>query len=158
MFAHAATALLGEDLTGPFHGRGLRRAARALLGDGHITQLARGQRFRLTLDAKYPGIVADAGALLARVLPENKVSRVERHGEHMVTVQAYHGHWSWLPPQHGPGKKGTSARSGSNPGNARPCPKRRGPSFAAASAPTAASSSTARARTRTSRTTSATLR
>jgi hypothetical protein len=75
------------------------------LGDGHITQMARAQRLRLMLDAKYPGIVSDATALLARVIPENKVGQVRSHGDHMVTVQAYHGHWSCLLPQHGPGKK-----------------------------------------------------
>jgi hypothetical protein len=75
------------------------------LGDGHVTRMARVERLRLMLDAKYPGIVEGAAALLARVLPENKVGRVKSHRDRMITVQAYHGHWSCLLPQHGPGKK-----------------------------------------------------
>lgn len=75
------------------------------LGDGHITQMARAQRLRLMLDAKYPTIVDDAAALIARVVPQNKVGRQLVHDGHMVTLSAYHKHWSCLLPQHGPGKK-----------------------------------------------------
>jgi hypothetical protein len=75
------------------------------LGDGHITQMARAQRFRLMLDAKYPAIVDDAAGLIARVVPQNKVGRQFVHDGHMVTLCAYHKHWSCLFPQHGPGKK-----------------------------------------------------
>jgi hypothetical protein len=42
------------------------------LGDGHITRMARTQRLRLMLDAKYPVIVEDAADLLHRVAPWNK--------------------------------------------------------------------------------------
>jgi hypothetical protein len=75
------------------------------LGDGHITQMARAQRLRLMLDAKYPGIVADAAELIARVVPQNKVGRQFSHQGRMVTLFAYHRHWTCLFPQHGPGKK-----------------------------------------------------
>lgn len=75
------------------------------LGDGHITQMARAQRFRLMLDAKYPGIVEEAASLIARIVPENKVGRQFRHDGRMVTLFAYHRHWTCLLPQHGPGKK-----------------------------------------------------
>ena len=75
------------------------------LGDGHISQLARTQRLRLMLDAKYPGIVRDAADLIARVVPENKVGRQLLHEGRMVTLHAYHRHWTCLFPQHGPGKK-----------------------------------------------------
>jgi hypothetical protein len=75
------------------------------LGDGHITQMARAQRLRLMLDAKYPGIVEDAAELIARVVPDNKVGRQYPHDGRMVTLHAYHGHWACLFPQHGPGKK-----------------------------------------------------
>lgn len=75
------------------------------LGDGHITQMARTQRLRLMLDAKYPGIVHDAAQLISRVAPENKVGRQFLHEGRMVTLHAYHGHWTCLFPQHGPGKK-----------------------------------------------------
>ena len=35
----------------------------------------------------------------------NKVGRQFPHDGHMVTLHAYHGHWTCLLPQHGPGKK-----------------------------------------------------
>jgi hypothetical protein len=60
------------------------------LGDGHISQLPSTQRIRLMLDAKYPTIVDEASALLARVAPG---SRQLLHAGHMVTLHAYHGHW-----------------------------------------------------------------
>jgi hypothetical protein len=75
------------------------------LGDGHITLMARAQRLRLMLDAKYPGIVRDAADLLERVVPCNKVGRQYPHEGRMVTLHAYHRHWTCLFPQHGPGKK-----------------------------------------------------
>jgi len=75
------------------------------LGDGHITQMARSQRLRLMLDAKYPRIVEDAADLIARVVPWNKVGRQHPHEGRMVTLHSYHRHWSCLFPQHGAGKK-----------------------------------------------------
>jgi hypothetical protein len=75
------------------------------LGDGHITVMARAQRLRLMLDAKYPRIVDDAAELIARVVPQNSVGRQHSHEGRMVTLFAYHRHWTCLFPQHGPGKK-----------------------------------------------------
>jgi hypothetical protein len=75
------------------------------LGDGHITQMARTQRLRLMLDSKYPVIVEEAAELIARVVPQNKLGRQFPHEGRMVTLHAYHRHWSCLFPQHGPGKK-----------------------------------------------------
>ena len=46
------------------------------LGDGHISPMPGSERLRLSLDAKYPTIVADAEALLRRVFPECRVGRV----------------------------------------------------------------------------------
>jgi hypothetical protein len=75
------------------------------LGDGHISVGARSERLRLMLDAKYPVIVDEAEALLARVVPGNRVGRQYVYEGRMVTLHAYHRHWSCLFPQHGPGKK-----------------------------------------------------
>jgi hypothetical protein len=75
------------------------------LGDGHISQMPRAQRMRLTLDAKYPRIVDDAAELIARIVPWNAVGRQCSHGGRMATLYAYHRHWACLFPQHGPGKK-----------------------------------------------------
>jgi hypothetical protein len=75
------------------------------LGDGHISAGARTERLRIMLDAKYPVIVDEAAALLARVVPGNRVGRHYLYDGRMATVHAYHRHWSCLFPQHGPGKK-----------------------------------------------------
>jgi hypothetical protein len=75
------------------------------LGDGHITQMARTQRLRLMLDAKYAVVVEEAADLIARIVPWNKVGRQYPHDGRMVTLHSYHRHWACLFPQHGPGKK-----------------------------------------------------
>jgi hypothetical protein len=67
--------------------------------------MARAQRLRLTLDAKYPTVVEDAASLMAHVVPDNNVGRQHSHEGRMVTLYAYHQQWSCLFPQHGPGKK-----------------------------------------------------
>jgi len=45
------------------------------LGDGHITRMARSDRLRLFLDAKYPEVVDESEALLRAVFPDNRVGR-----------------------------------------------------------------------------------
>lgn len=75
------------------------------LGDGHITVLARTDRLRLFLDARYTTIVTEAEALLRRVFPGSRVGRLVRHDGAMVVLCVYHAHLSCLFPQHGPGKK-----------------------------------------------------
>jgi Homeodomain-like domain len=75
------------------------------LGDGHITQMARAQRLRLFLDARYGTIVTDADALLHRVFPDNQVCRLSRHHGRMVVLFLYHRHLACLLPQHAAGKK-----------------------------------------------------
>jgi hypothetical protein len=75
------------------------------LGDGHISVIRHTTRLRLSLDAAYPGIVADADALLRRCFPANRVGRVVADGGSTVVLGVYHGHLPCLFPQHGPGKK-----------------------------------------------------
>src|SRR5215208_1925191 len=75
------------------------------LGDGHITQMARSDRLRLFLDAKYPTIVAESEAVLRTVLPANRVGRVVAEEGRMVVLWAYSSHLTCLFPQHGEGKK-----------------------------------------------------
>jgi hypothetical protein len=75
------------------------------LGDGHISQLARTQRLRLFLDARYRTIVEQTDALLRRCFPQNPVGRVLFHDGAEVVLHVYCGHLSCLFPQHGPGKK-----------------------------------------------------
>jgi hypothetical protein len=75
------------------------------LGDGHIARLARTERLRISLDARYPRIVAETAALLRRCFPTNPVGRVEADGGTCVVVNLYNCHLSCLFPQHGAGKK-----------------------------------------------------
>jgi hypothetical protein len=75
------------------------------LGDGHITRMARAERLRLFLDARYAAVVGEAEALLRRCFPRNSVGRAVRHGGAMVVLLLYNGHLSCLFPQHGAGKK-----------------------------------------------------
>jgi hypothetical protein len=75
------------------------------LGDGHISQLARTQSLRISLDARYPAIVDDTEALLCRCFPNNRVGRVAFDDGGVVVVHVYCGHLACLFPQHGPGKK-----------------------------------------------------
>jgi len=66
------------------------------LGDGHISAMPRTERLRLTLDAKYPVVVDEAADLIGRIVLDNKVGRQFRHEGRMVTLRAYHRHWSCL--------------------------------------------------------------
>jgi hypothetical protein len=75
------------------------------LGDGHIAQLARTQKLRISLDAAHGQVVADTEALLRRCIPHNRVGRVTACGGSNVLPHVYHGHLSCLFPQAGPGKK-----------------------------------------------------
>ena len=73
------------------------------LGDGCISEGPRTQHLRITLDAKYPGIIASADALLSRCLVANRVGRVLAPG--CVHLSVHSKHLSCLFPQHGPGPK-----------------------------------------------------
>ena len=75
------------------------------LDDGCLSEVRGGvYRRRITLDAKYPGIVEECGRGMAAVLP-NKVGRTDRRGQGCVEVNSYSKHWACLFPQHGPGPK-----------------------------------------------------
>lgn len=75
------------------------------LGDGCISETTRTARLRIACDAKYPGIIGDARALLERAFPENPVGLVEAHHGTMFFVSVYSSHLACLFPQHGDGKK-----------------------------------------------------
>ena len=74
------------------------------LGDGCISRAGRVFRLRITFDQRYPGIVRDTRALLARSFPTSSVGLVARR-DGAVVVSAYSSHMACLFPQHGPGKK-----------------------------------------------------
>jgi hypothetical protein len=74
------------------------------LGDGHIT-LGRRDVYTLSLTCcdAWPGLVADARAVLAAVMPASRVFCVQRVG--CTEVKSASKHWPCLFPQHGPGRK-----------------------------------------------------
>ena len=75
------------------------------LGDGCISDHPRTQRMRITLDAKYPGLIEKARSLLTRCFPNNSVDLVKYRDGDCFAVSVYSGHLSCLFPQHGEGKK-----------------------------------------------------
>jgi hypothetical protein len=73
------------------------------LGDGMLTLTARHVwRLRISLDTKYPDIVARAKAAMLDVAVR-RVGEVARPG--CVEISSYWKHWICAFPQHGPGPK-----------------------------------------------------
>ena len=95
----------------PVCGRGeLDRPAYAYLlglylGDGCLSQQPRKKVFklRITLDARYPGIIADCTRAITAVRRSGHPHRVVRKG--CREIASYWNHWPCLFPQHGPGRK-----------------------------------------------------
>jgi hypothetical protein len=77
------------------------------LGDGCILKHPRGVwRLEITLDEKYPGIVAECAEAFGALLPDKRVSVISNHGRgRFVIVRSYSKSWPCLFPQHGPGPK-----------------------------------------------------
>jgi hypothetical protein len=75
------------------------------LGDGHILAVGRSHRLRISLDARYPGIVDDARSLLTRVFPANVVGETVRDGGSCRIVSVNHRHLPCLFPQHRTGSR-----------------------------------------------------
>jgi hypothetical protein len=75
------------------------------LGDGWVSDLPRTQRLRISLDARYPGIIRSAQGLLTRCFPENSVDTVAFTNGGCVNVSVYSSHLGCVIPQHGPGRK-----------------------------------------------------
>jgi LAGLIDADG DNA endonuclease family protein/Homeodomain-like domain-containing protein len=75
------------------------------LGDGCISDGPRTTRLRITLDLKYPGIINETRALVARCFPSNRVDIVRKTDGNCVNISVYSLHLPCLFPQHGPGRK-----------------------------------------------------
>jgi hypothetical protein len=75
------------------------------LGDGSIATHPREvYKLRITLDARYPGVIRQCAAAMRDVMPASKVNSWERpYGD--VEVYSYSKAWPCLFPQHGVGKK-----------------------------------------------------
>jgi hypothetical protein len=78
------------------------------LGDGCISVSSRrSASLIITLDSRYPDLVAEVEAVTAAVLPGVPVNRYPRMGGSVSVVQANHPALPFVFPQHGPGKKHT---------------------------------------------------
>jgi hypothetical protein len=76
------------------------------LGDGHLARHPRNvHRLRISLDRRYPVIVAEAAAAMAIVMPSNKVTVVRHWRDACDEPSSYSRHWHCVFPQHGPGPK-----------------------------------------------------
>jgi hypothetical protein len=73
------------------------------LGDGCISKLTRTFSLRITLDARYPGIVAGAASSMQTIRGDGVVSFVPAPG--CIVVGSYWKAWPLVLPQHGPGRK-----------------------------------------------------
>jgi hypothetical protein len=78
------------------------------LGDGHIAAL-RGSTYvlRLTLDAAYPRIAAEAMLAIRRILPSRNPRVGRCRDVSAFRVECNSRWWPDLMPQHGPGRKHT---------------------------------------------------
>jgi hypothetical protein len=75
------------------------------LGDGCLSRLGRTYALRISLDSRYPQLIAEAEALMQRCLPENPVRRVLADDAHTTVLKVHSRHLPCLFPQHGPGPK-----------------------------------------------------
>ncbi|MGP4100360.1 helix-turn-helix domain-containing protein [Nonomuraea sp. KM90] len=74
------------------------------LGDGHIVHCGKEvHRLSISCDDRWPGLIEEATATMARVMPASAVSRRRRNG--CTEVKSLWKHWPCLFPQHGPGRK-----------------------------------------------------
>ncbi|BBZ12932.1 LAGLIDADG family homing endonuclease [Mycobacterium branderi] len=74
------------------------------LGDGCISRHPRAWQLRITLDAKYPGIVDRCRNAIDALMPGQRAAMLCR-SDNCIEVTLYSKHWPCLLPQHGPGKK-----------------------------------------------------
>ncbi len=75
------------------------------LGDGHISQLPRTFRLRVSMDSRYPRIIGEVARAMHAVLPTHRVDvrRIKPHN--LVIISIYSVQLARLFPQHGPGRK-----------------------------------------------------
>ncbi len=73
------------------------------LGDGNLAYSGRSYQLRLTLDARYPGIIAAAASAVRDAVPHGRV-HVRMHGGAVIVESGWKG-WPELFPQHGSGPK-----------------------------------------------------
>ena len=76
------------------------------LGDGCLSAAARDVwRLRMSMDARYEGILDECCRAMEAVMPGKRAHRYRRAEEGWVQLSMYSTHWPCYFPQHGPGKK-----------------------------------------------------
>lgn len=75
------------------------------LGDGDISPAVRSFRLRVSLDSRYPRIVAETATAIRRMFPDQAVGTYRHPTWNMVRVSSYSRHWPELLPQHARGPK-----------------------------------------------------
>jgi hypothetical protein len=75
------------------------------LGDGEINKGRRTKRLIITLDQKYPQIIARCMTALQTLMPQNKVSYYNCPKGNCVRVSCFNDNWHEIFPQHGAGVK-----------------------------------------------------
>ena len=75
------------------------------LGDGNLSYSGHSYQLRITLDSRYPAIVAAAASAVRELVPHGRVHVRPRSGAQIV--EAGWKNWPELFPQHGPGRKHT---------------------------------------------------
>ena len=77
------------------------------LGDGNLSYSGRSYQLRITLDSRYPAIIAAAESAVREIVPHGRVHVRPRSGAQIV--EAGWKDWPRLLPQHGRGPKHTRA-------------------------------------------------
>jgi hypothetical protein len=75
------------------------------LGDGCLTNPGRTWQLRVACDAKYPRLIEEGAAVIARHVPHGRVHRRARRDSACVILESGWKDWPTLFPQHGPGRK-----------------------------------------------------
>jgi hypothetical protein len=74
------------------------------LGDGCVNKARRVYRLRVSLDARYPGIIQECKTAIETLLPLNKVGEVRNYYQDRLShidVSSFYKDWPTLLPQHG---------------------------------------------------------
>lgn len=101
----ASTCLICEGREAGFPEQSYAYLLGMYLGDGCISKAGRTYRMRITLDARYPKIVAQCAGALEKVRHSGTAWCGKRKESRCVEVGMYWNHWPCLFPQHGPGRK-----------------------------------------------------
>jgi hypothetical protein len=75
------------------------------LGDGYVASSSRSPFLQISLDDRYPGIIAECAAAVAATFPRSSVHVYPRSNTGCTVVQASTPILTLAFPQHGPGRK-----------------------------------------------------